>query len=194
VEDGVHYLSDGNWWVEVPGLPDPKQDDDYLDDKIVKKEPMKVHFTMDPIRVYSTFSVTEYDRRNEDVDPVAASAEYELEKRVEKMELFEVDLVKGMEGLGLSIIGMGVGADAGLEKLGIFVKTITESGAAQRDGRISVNDQIIEVDGKSLVGVTQAYAASVLRNTSGRVHFVIGREKDPENSEVAQLIRQSLQV
>ena len=45
-----------------------------------------------------------------------------------------------------------------------------------------------------MVGVTQAYAASVLRNTSGSVKFVIGRDKDPENSEVAQLIRQSLQV
>ncbi|KAG7459651.1 hypothetical protein MATL_G00212930 [Megalops atlanticus] len=168
---------------EIPGLPTEEE----------LPPGRKIRFSNAPIKVFTTYSNEDYDRRNDDVDPMAASAEYELEKRVERLDLFPVELEKDGDGLGISIIGMGAGADMGLEKLGIFVKTVTEGGAAHRDGRIQVNDLIVEVDGTSLVGVTQSFAASVLRNTTGTVRFVIGREKPGEQSEVAQLIQQTLE-
>ncbi|KYO26678.1 neurabin-1 isoform X2 [Alligator mississippiensis] len=181
--DENNYYEPDMEYAEINGLPD--------EDEIPANR--RIQFSCAPIKVFNTYSNEDYDRRNDEVDPVAASAEYELEKRVEKLELFPVELEKDEDGLGISIIGMGVGADAGLEKLGIFVKTVTEGGAAERDGRIQVNDQIVEVDGISLVGVTQNFAATVLRNTKGNVRFVIGREKPGQVSEVAQLISQTLE-
>ncbi|XP_015257004.1 PREDICTED: neurabin-1-like isoform X2 [Cyprinodon variegatus] len=184
-EDEEEEQTDGDYddIYEVPGLSE--------EDEAPPKR--KIKFSTDPILVFSTFSNEDYDRSNDDVDPVAASAEYELEKRVERMDVFPVEIEKGDNGLGISIIGMGVGADQGLEKLGIFVKTITENGAAEKDGRIQVNDQIVEVDGTSLVGVTQLFAATVLKNTKGTVRFLIGREKPGTQSEVARLISETLE-
>ena len=70
----------------------------YLDFfKLRKLSFLDFHLVVDILlQVFSTYSNEDYDRRNEEVDPVAASAEYELEKRVEKLELFPVELEKGI--------------------------------------------------------------------------------------------------
>lgn len=94
VENGVHYLEDGHFWVEVPGLPESDEDEEELEEGTTVKMASRVSFSAGPMRMYSTHSVSDYDRRNDDVDPVAASAEYELEKRVEKMDVFPVELLK----------------------------------------------------------------------------------------------------
>eukprot|EP00118_Oscarella_pearsei_P000868 m.6002 g.6002 ORF g.6002 m.6002 type:complete len:1738 (+) comp14693_c0_seq1:214-5427(+) len=70
----------------------------------------------------------------------------------------EVVIQKGNTGLGLSVAGGG--------DTGVMVKNILKGGAVGRDGRISVGDRIVEVNGEKLEGVSGARARAILRRSS----------------------------
>ncbi|GIY42117.1 neurabin-1 [Caerostris extrusa] len=82
-----HILPDGHFITELPGLDEDSEDEDIFC-PVPPKKKTKVRFNYDPIKVYSTFSVEDYDRHNDDVDPVAASAEYELKSALKKWMCF----------------------------------------------------------------------------------------------------------
>lgn len=51
----------------------------------------KVRFSDDPVKVFNTHAVEDYDRRNDEIDPIAASAEYEIEKFKEREGIRDSD-------------------------------------------------------------------------------------------------------
>ena len=63
---------------------------------------------------------------------------------------------------------------------GIFVKSVIEGSMADRSGCIMVNDQITQVDGTSLAGISNQQAVEILKNTGplvqvrGKWYFLIG--------------------
>ena len=50
-------------------------------------------------KVYETFSVDEYERRDDQFDPVSAAFEYEFEKLAMNMDAYEVTLDKSKKML-----------------------------------------------------------------------------------------------
>merc|ERR1711962_431810 len=115
------------------------------------KPPSRLTFSKSPPQVANTHSSEDYDRNNAIPPP----------------------------SLGIRVIGVNM-IHGVPDKLNIYVKRVVEDSVAGCDGRIRVNDHIVEVNGISLVGVSQKLAAQTLSNCAicpetGTVHFVLAR-------------------
>ncbi|XP_074640030.1 afadin-like [Tubulanus polymorphus] len=79
--------------------------------------------------------------------------------------------VKG--SMGLSIVAA---TGENQDKRGIYIKSVVPDGAAALDGRLQAGDQLLEVDGKSLIGVSQEKAAELMVKTGDRVTLKVARK------------------
>ncbi|XP_044773370.1 afadin isoform X9 [Neomonachus schauinslandi] len=87
-------------------------------------------------------------------------------------EIITVTLKK-QNGMGLSIVAA---KGAGQDKLGIYVKSVVKGGAADGDGRLAAGDQLLSVDGRSLVGLSQERAAELMTRTSSVVTLEVAKQ------------------
>uniref|UniRef100_A0A8C7V884 Par-3 family cell polarity regulator n=1 Tax=Oncorhynchus mykiss TaxID=8022 RepID=A0A8C7V884_ONCMY len=100
---------------------------------------------------------------------------------------FEIPLSdSGSAGLGVSVKGNR--SKENHSDLGIFVKSIINGGAACKDGRLRVNDQLIAVNGESLLGKTNQEAMETLRksmsvegNKRGMIQLIVARRVTKRN-------------
>ncbi|CAI5640506.1 par-3 family cell polarity regulator alpha, b isoform X2 [Oreochromis niloticus] len=133
--------------------------------------------------------------------PVTAGKHHWLIEKTEEDELvltpdgtrefltFEIPLSdSGSAGLGVSVKGNR--SKENHADLGIFVKSIINGGAACKDGRLRVNDQLIAVNGESLLGKTNQDAMETLRksmstegNKRGMIQLIVARRVAKRNEE-----------
>ena len=140
--------------MEIPGLSEGK--DPALN--------QKTHFSMEPIQVFNTYSNEDDHHCNKDMDPMVASAEYIWRSRWRGWSciLWNGRTPRAWTGMGL-------------EKVGMYIKTVTDGNVVHQDSRIQVNNLLMEMDGMNLVGVTQSFVASMLWNTKCCMQFMIGQ-------------------
>ncbi|XP_066276324.1 disks large 1 tumor suppressor protein-like [Branchiostoma lanceolatum] len=77
-----------------------------------------------------------------------------LDRQSEELRLVEV--IKGVGGLGLKLVGS--------EHHGTFISEVTPGGVAWMDGRLLIGDQIVEVDNYDLGGRSHLAAADYILN------------------------------
>ncbi|XP_051905612.1 syntaxin-binding protein 4 isoform X1 [Hippocampus zosterae] len=107
---------------------------------------------------------------------------YGVDRTVHSMDFTDCE-----NGLGIKVIG-GVKELTG-EEFGVYVKRILPGGLASSDGNLSPGDQILEVNGESLIGVTSDRAVDILRAASATNHMRLLIARDEEaKKEFADLL------
>jgi hypothetical protein len=103
-------------------------------------------------------------------------------------KLHTITLVKGDRGLGLGISGAKRTWDERLI-LGIFVSSLVPGSAAQQDGNLREGDEILEVNGHSLIGVSREGAIEFLKQVKngGKVTLLTAQEPLPSDRNQSKL-------
>ncbi|XP_041354927.1 afadin-like [Gigantopelta aegis] len=88
-------------------------------------------------------------------------------------EVMTVIFKKVKGSMGLSIVAA---RGEGQRERGIYIKSVVPGGAAALDGRLQAGDQLLEVDGMSLVGLTQDKAAELMTRTGLTVTLKVAKQ------------------
>ncbi|XP_053475099.1 multiple PDZ domain protein isoform X6 [Ictalurus furcatus] len=87
--------------------------------------------------------------------------------------LHMIELEKGRSGLGLSLAG-----NRDRSRMSVFVVGIDPNGAAGRDGRIIVGDELLEINGQILYGRSHQNASSIIKSAPSKVKIIFIRNTD----------------
>ncbi|XP_026787037.3 PDZ domain-containing protein 2 isoform X1 [Pangasianodon hypophthalmus] len=95
----------------------------------------------------------------------------------EGSRIWKMHMMKGQDGLGVQITG---GRGSKRSPHGIIVAHVENGGAVQRDGRLKAGDELLMINGQSLVGLSHQEAVAVLRSTAGLVQLVVASRDESE--------------
>uniref|UniRef100_A0AAY4AKF2 Multiple PDZ domain crumbs cell polarity complex component n=1 Tax=Denticeps clupeoides TaxID=299321 RepID=A0AAY4AKF2_9TELE len=84
--------------------------------------------------------------------------------------LHMIELEKGRTGLGLSLAG-----NRDRSRMSVFVVGIDPCGAAGKDGRIVVGDELLEINGQILYGRSHQNASAIIKGAPSRVKIIFIR-------------------